>query len=83
MRARAFARTSGLCVDCTAEGVVGFAEEVDHEDGDRTNDHPSNHAPVCKEHHRKRTSARAGTRPLGCDVSGRPTDVRHPWNNKR
>lgn len=43
------------CEDCEEEGITKFATEVDHRDGDATNDDPSNYQSLCKPHHSRKT----------------------------
>jgi 5-methylcytosine-specific restriction protein A len=40
---------------CEARGCLRFAEEVDHKDGDNTNDRWSNYQALCKSCHSKKT----------------------------
>jgi 5-methylcytosine-specific restriction protein A len=70
-RARWFARFP-LCADCTAEGRVSLAEELDHRvplsQGGR--DDESNFQGLCVAHHRSKTERDLGYRPrptIGAD----------------
>lgn len=49
-----------LCADCAIEGRITAATEVDHVDGDVTNNDESNHRSLCKPHHSRKTCANDG-----------------------
>lgn len=71
-----------LCVDCLARGQVTPATDVDHDDGDPSNNARSNLVSRCHSCHSTKTMReRNGSRPVyGCDVNGMPLDPKHPWN---
>jgi 5-methylcytosine-specific restriction protein A len=80
-----------LCEGCEREGRLTSANTVDHRvpisaGGPALPDH-AGLASYCASCHSAKTArgVEAGavhsTKPRkGCDVSGRPTDPRHPWN---
>lgn len=74
-----------LCVDCFAHGRVTPATDVDHDDGDPSNNAPENLVSRCHSCHSTKTMReRLGLpRVYGCDVSGMPLDPDHPWNKNR
>lgn len=72
-----------LCVDCLARGQVVPATDVDHDDGDPSNNARSNLVPRCHSDHSTKTMReRHGSTMRGCDVNGMPLDPAHPWNSR-
>lgn len=71
-----------LCVDCLSLGRVVPATDVDHDDGDPSNNERSNLVSRCHACHSTKTmrERHGSTTTQGCDVSGWPTDPAHPWN---
>lgn len=70
-----------LCVDCLALGRVTPATDVDHDDGDPSNNARSNLVSRCHACHSTKTMReRNESRPTGCDVNGTPLDPAHHWN---
>ena len=49
-----------LCVHCEEVGLVTAAAEVDHIDGDDSNNAPSNLQGLCKRHHSSKTCRENG-----------------------
>ncbi|MBE0591227.1 MAG: HNH endonuclease [Gemmatimonadales bacterium] len=74
-----------LCVDCFAHGRVVTATDVDHDDGDPSNNDASNLISRCHSCHSTKTMReRLGLpRVYGCDVAGMPLDPDHPWNREQ
>lgn len=71
-----------LCVDCFELGRLTIATDVDHDDGDPSNNERCNLVSRCHSCHSAKTMReRHGSRPVyGCDVNGMPLDPAHPWN---
>lgn len=69
-----------LCKHCMARGYVVTASEVDHADGDPSNNERGNLQSLCKPCHSSKTM---GGRNSGCDAQGMPIDPAHPWNNEK
>lgn len=80
-----------LCVLCGHLGRVVPATDVDHILPVKNGGEPFDRAnlqPLCHSCHSRKTATEDGAfgnygecKPIGCDVSGWPTDPRHPWNN--
>lgn len=81
-------RRDPLCEDCLQRGITVEATEVDHVDGNKHNNAPTNHRSLCKSCHSSKTvrlngglGRKPGTsREKGCDLHGNPLDENHPWN---
>ena len=72
-----------LCRTCWARGTTTPATDVDHADGDPTNNADSNLVPLCHSCHSRKTQADMGKRvSYGCDSNGMPNDPSHPWFQK-
>ena len=70
-----------LCRLCTAQGLTVPATDVDHRDGDPSNNDLVNLQPLCHECHSRKTAGDHGkTVREGCDVDGLPLGASHPWN---
>lgn len=78
LRAYVLARDP-LCRDCKQP-----ATDVDHDDGNPSNNDPRNLVPRCHGCHSHKTGReRAGLQVMhGCDASGMPRDPAHHWNEK-
>lgn len=79
---RQYLRLHPLCARCMASGRVREATEVDHilplfKGGADTHD---NRQGLCRECHAEKTDADLSRRAAGADLTGWPTDPRHPWN---
>ena len=75
-------RESPLCEYCLSRSLVTQATDVDHIDGHPGNNGRSNLQALCHSCHSLKTAADHGKNVyMGCDISGMPTDPRHPWNN--
>jgi 5-methylcytosine-specific restriction protein A len=48
-------RAHPLCEDCKKLGLIVPAKEVDHIDGNSSNNDPDNHRSLCKSHHSAKT----------------------------
>jgi 5-methylcytosine-specific restriction protein A len=71
-----------MCVRCLAKGIRGTeATEVDHKNGDRTDNTIANLQGLCTPCHVEKTAEDMGyVRRMGCDENGFPRDPAHPWN---
>ncbi len=74
-----------LCAHCFERGQITSATDVDHADGDPSNNLRSNLQSLCHECHSTKTMReRNGSTPVyGCDVNGMPLDPAHEWNKNR
>lgn len=71
-----------LCSHCRRRGLVVMATDVDHANGDPSDNSDDNLQPLCHSCHSLKTAAeRGGNVRMGCDTDGTPLDPRHPWNN--
>ena len=77
-----------LCERCLQAGHITAATVVNHRKPHKGNwslfIDPDNHESVCAPHHDtliQREEARGYT--IGSDISGRPLDPGHPWNNRQ
>lgn len=74
---------SPLCEHCDERGLTVAATDVDHVDGDPSNNSMANLQSLCHSCHSIKTAADHGKRAsLGCNRDGMPIDARHPWNQK-
>lgn len=86
MRIRStYLRLHPLCKHCMDRGVIRPAVEIDHvvplhKGGP---DVDGNRQGLCHDCHGMKTDDDMGYKPKGADVTGWPTDPRHPWNLKR
>ena len=72
-----------LCEHCVARGIVSLATDVDHRDGDPSNNERSNLSSLCHACHSRKTARDHGKRvAYGCDVNGVPLDPSHPWRRE-
>lgn len=72
-----------LCAHCFERGQIVPATDVDHADGDPSNNARSNLQSLCHACHSTKTMReRNGSRPIGCDVNGTPLDPAHPWRRE-
>lgn len=72
-----------FCSRCERVGRMTPATDVDHVDGDPTNNTRANLMGLCHECHSQKTQADMGKRvAYGCDDRGMPLDPDHPWNQK-
>jgi len=70
-----------LCRACKARGVVEPATDVDHVNGDPSDNSRANLQPLCHACHSRKTAADHGKSVTqGCDANGMPLDPAHPWN---
>jgi hypothetical protein len=70
-----------LCRQCTSEGHTKAATDVDHHDGDPSNNSLANLAPLCHECHSRKTAMDHGKKVrAACDANGWPSDPWHAWN---
>lgn len=73
---------SPLCEHCMDLGMTVPATDVDHVDGDPSNNSMANLQSLCHSCHSRKTrremNGSAGT--FGCDANGMPLDPNHPWN---
>lgn len=67
-----------LCEHCIKRGFVVSATDVDHVNGDPTDNSRDNLAALCHECHSRKTMGGK----LGCDAQGMPLDPAHPWFQK-
>ncbi len=79
-----FLAENPLCAECTKQGRVSPAAEVDHmvplfKGGA---DEYSNWQGLCVPCHKVKTAKDMGYRHTGNDASGQPTDPNHPWNKQ-
>lgn len=74
-----------LCAHCFARGQIVSATDVDHADGDPSNNARSNLQSLCHQCHSTKTMReRNGGAPVfGCDANGMPLDPEHDWNKNR
>ena len=74
-----------LCAHCFERGQIVPATDVDHADGDPSNNLRSNLQSLCHACHSTKTMReRGGRAPVyGCDVNGTPLDPAHAWNENR
>jgi 5-methylcytosine-specific restriction endonuclease McrA len=90
-KARAtYLRRNPLCVICKRAGRITAAKVVDHITPHKNDqalfwDTAGNWQALCKTCHDRKTATEDGgfgRAPVvkGCDVSGMPTDPRHPWH---
>lgn len=77
LRAAVLAREP-LCRDCKH-----VATDVDHDDGDPSNNSAQNLVPRCHSCHSSKTMRERHGTVIGCDASGIPNDPNHPWNRER
>ena len=83
----AFLQSNPLCRFCTAAGRATLATVVDHIKPHRGDEElfwdESNWQAMCKPCHDGAKAELENTGRLrGCDVTGRPLDPAHPWNQK-
>ncbi|WP_081451511.1 HNH endonuclease signature motif containing protein [Achromobacter piechaudii] len=72
-----------LCRDCSKRGSVEPATDVDHHDGDPSNNDMDNLVGLCHSCHSRKTARDHGARVgYGCDAHGMPMDPAHPWNRR-
>lgn len=72
---------SPLCAHCKRRGIVTVATDVDHANGDPSDNSSANLQPLCHSCHSQKTAADHGKSVYqGCDVDGVPIDPAHPWN---
>lgn len=70
-----------LCRTCNARGAIEPATDVDHINGDPSDNSIGNLAPLCHSCHSIKTARDHGKDvSLGCALDGTPTDPSHPWN---
>lgn len=75
-------RESPLCEHCRRQGLVMAATDVDHSNGDPSDNSRTNLQPLCHACHSRKTATDHGKHVAqGCDAGGVPLDPRHPWNN--
>jgi len=73
-------REKPLCAHCRKRGHVVMATDVDHVNGDPSDNSTDNLQPLCHSCHSLKTAADHGKNvPMGCDINGMPLDPRHPW----
>lgn len=74
-----------LCAHCFERGQIVPATDVDHADGDPSNNLRSNLQSLCHACHSAKTMReRGGSAPVhGCDANGTPLDPDHAWNKNR
>jgi 5-methylcytosine-specific restriction endonuclease McrA len=73
---------SPLCVHCRRMGRGVLATDLDHRNGDPSDNSLTNLQPLCHSCHSKKTAADKGKEThQGCDVNGMPLDPRHRWNS--
>ena len=74
-----------LCAHCFERGGVTIATDVDHADGDASNNARSNLQSLCHACHSTKTMRERGGRATvyGCDTNGMPLDPDHAWNKNR
>lgn len=74
-----------LCAHCFERGQIVPATDVDHADGDPSNNLRSNLQSLCHACHSVKTmrERNGGTVAYGCDVDGSPLDPAHEWNKNR
>ncbi|KCB28576.1 HNH endonuclease domain protein [Bordetella hinzii L60] len=72
---------SPLCEHCAERGLVVQATDVDHVNGDPSDNSMANLASLCHSCHSIKTARDHGKSVyMGCDVNGMPLDPDHPWN---
>lgn len=72
-----------LCRHCMARGYVVMASDVDHVNGDPSDNSAGNLQPLCHSCHSLKTAADRGKQVAqGCDEAGLPMDPMHPWNRR-
>ena len=71
-----------ICQDCYRRDYITPATDVDHINGDPSNNSLKNLQGLCHSCHSRKTrremNGSAGT--WGCDANGHPLDPDHPWN---
>jgi 5-methylcytosine-specific restriction endonuclease McrA len=86
---RRFLDQHPLCKFCKQKGLIRAATVVDHvipHKGDAVKFWSGELQALCKpchdgdKQHMEKTGAEAPRIAKDCDVNGRPTDPRHPWN---
>ena len=71
-----------MCADCEARGLLVPASEVHHINDDACDNTRSNLVGLCKQCHSRHTAHDQGFNvPMGCDVTGKPLNPHHHWNN--
>ena len=83
LRERVLARDS-VCEMCWERGHVTIASDIDHIDGNPSNNGMGNLQALCHSCHSRKTRREMNGSPQswGCDADGQPTDPDHPWNQK-
>lgn len=78
-------REKPMCSSCYNQfGKIVAATDVDHRDGDPSNNSRENLNSLCHSCHSRKTQRDMGKRvSYGCDINGMPLDPEHPWNNGR
>lgn len=72
-----------LCRMCWHMGRTTPATDVDHINGDPSDNTDANLQPLCHECHSRKTARDHGKNVnMGCDAKGMPLDPSHPWNNE-
>lgn len=85
-----------LCEDCEVLNLVVVATDVDHIDGDTSNNADENLRSLCHPCHSSKTASHDGGFGRGsrlnssnairiregCDAQGLPIDPRHHWNKR-
>ena len=72
--------TAPLCEHCKRRGVITSATDVDHVNGDPSDNTEANLQSLCHSCHSLKTARDQGKNvSMGCDIHGMPLDPRHPW----
>ncbi len=72
---------SPMCEHCMDRGILTPATDVDHVNGDPSDNSMANLQSLCHSCHSIKTARDHGKNvAMGCDLNGMPLDPSHPWN---
>ena len=74
-----------LCRECERVGRITPATDVDHRNGDPSDNSATNLQALCHACHSAKTARERSGKPgiVGCDVNGWPLSPDHPWNREQ